>query len=89
MPRVTRCCAFQAGNSLSEDDAADTKGPMVSDSDSDGSAAQHKLAKRSRDRTSQSRHSSRDSSLARSTRAAKPVAVTKVVEGRKRLRKAF
>ena len=75
---------------MSEDDAEDTKGPMVSDSDSDhGSAAQHKLAKRSRHGTSQSRHSSRDSSLARSTRAAKPVAVTKVVEGRKRLRKAF
>ncbi|KAL0039732.1 hypothetical protein WJX77_006357 [Trebouxia sp. C0004] len=70
-------------------EAGDDKNPMLADSESDhGSAAQEKQVKRSKDRASESRHSSRDSSLARSTRAVKPVVETKAVEGRKRLRKA-
>ncbi len=79
---------FQAdGSGLDDDGDGDL---VVSESASDdGDAAQQKPAsKRGRDSTSVSQHSSRDSSLARTTRAGKPVAETKVVEGRKRLRKA-
>lgn len=76
------------GSNLENDDAAHN-GPMVSDSSSDhGSAAQQRSAsKRSGERASESRHSSRDSSLARTTKIVKPVVQTKAVEGRKRLRK--
>ena len=71
------------------DEAAAHENPMLADSESDhSSAAQEKHVKRFKDQASESRHSSRDSSLARSTRAVKPVAETKAVEGRKRLRKA-
>ncbi len=81
-------CFLQVDGSNS-DEAGDNENPMLADSESDhSSAAQEKHVKRSKDRASESRHSSRDSSLARSTRAVKPVAETKAVEGRKRLRKA-
>ncbi|KAL0021618.1 hypothetical protein WJX79_009112 [Trebouxia sp. C0005] len=70
-------------------EAGDCENPMLADSESDhSSAAQEKHVRRSKDRASESRHSSRDSSLARSSRVVKPVAKTKAVEGRKRLRKA-
>lgn len=79
---------LQVDDSIS-DEAGDNEHPMLADSESDhSSAAQEKHVKRSKDRASKSRHSSRDPSLARSSRAVKPVAETKAVEGRKRLRKA-
>ncbi len=82
-------CFWQVDDGSNSDEAGDNENPMLADSESDhSSAAQEKHVKRSKDRASESRHSSRDSSLARSTRAVKPVAETKAVEGRKRLRKA-
>ncbi len=83
---VMRFLQMDGSNS---DEAGDNENRMLADSESDhSSAAQEKDVKRSKDRASESRHSSRDWSLARSTRAVKPVAETKAVEGRKRLRKA-
>lgn len=86
--RTWSCVIQVEGSNLDNDDAAHN-GPMVSDSSSDhGSAAQQRSAsKRSGERASESRHSSRDSSLARTTKIVKPVVQTKAVEGRKRLRK--
>ena len=76
------CCWQVDGSNCHE--AGDNENPMLADSESDhSSAAQEKHVKRSKDRASESR----DSSLARSTRAVKPVAETKAVEGRKRLRR--
>lgn len=81
-------CSWQVDGSNSHE-AGDCENPMLADSESDhSSAAQEKHVRRSKDRASESRHSSRDSSLARSSRVVKPVAKTKAVEGRKRLRKA-
>lgn len=87
--QFTSAMRFLQADGSNSDEAGDNKNAMLADSESDhSSAAQEKHVKKSKDRASESRHSSRDSSLARSTRAVKPVAETKAVEGRKRLRKA-